>query len=65
MPPSRSCRLTRSCGCAPEIGGDDVVARPLVGTLGVVVIEPDAVDVGQLAKAEADEVIQALVLAAE
>lgn len=53
----------RSCGCAPEIGGNDVVARALVGPLGVVVIEPDAVDVGQLAEAEADEVVQALVLA--
>lgn len=55
--------LDRSCGCAPEIGGDDVVAGALVGPLGMVVIEPDAVDVGQLAETEADEVIQALVLA--
>jgi len=53
----------RSCGCAPEIGGDDVVACALVGPLGVVVIEPDAVDVGQLAQTKADEVVQALVLA--
>lgn len=29
--------------------------------MGVIVIEPDAVDVGQLAKTEADEVVQALV----
>jgi len=49
--------------CAPEIGGDDVVTGALVGPLGVVVIEPDAVDVGQLAKTKADEVVQALMLA--
>lgn len=43
------CHLIGSCGSTPEIGGDDVVARALVGSLGVVVIEPDTVDVGQLA----------------
>lgn len=52
----------RACGCAPEIGGDDVVADALVGALDRVVIEPDAVDVGQPAKTEADEVVQALCL---
>jgi len=55
--------LDRSGGYAPEIGGDDVVAGALEGPLGVVVVEPDAVDVGQLAKAEADKFVQALVRA--
>jgi len=39
----------RSCGCAPETDGDDVVACALVGPLGVVVIEPDAVAAAHLA----------------
>lgn len=54
--------LDRTSALAREIGGNDVVAGALVGPLGVVVNEPGAVDVGQLAEAKADEVIQAPVL---
>ena len=36
--------LDRTYRLSPEIGGYDVVAYPLVRTLGVVVIEPNTVD---------------------